>query len=205
MHISGKRFVLLAGIALLAACEESFVPSHMPTALEPAAKASSSVLYDYVFSGDIQGSLDNVPASASDPFKQVSSGALSFSFPAASTGETFICDGKNPELLETTIDWGGYASDPWSGELNLSRRKRSAFHLQITGTQADSSGGSINLAVNDVPVVDTNSGDVAEIRFEDARALISALSYSETDGSGQPVYDSTDRCVNFTITATRQN
>lgn len=203
MHTSGKWFVLLAGIALLAACEESFGPSDMPTSLVPAAKPSSSAVYDYVFSGDIQGSLDNVTASASDPFKQVSTNGLSFSFPTASMGDTSVCNQKNPELVPSVNDWGGYDSDPWSGELTLSRRKRSAFHLQITGAQTDGSG-SINLAVNDLPVEDTNSGNTAVIRFEDARALISALSYSDTDGGGQPVYDSADRCVNFTITATRQ-
>ncbi|HET6360584.1 MAG TPA: hypothetical protein VFH11_00840 [Gemmatimonadota bacterium] len=203
MHSSRKRFVLLAGIALFAACEESFGPSGMPTALEPAAKPSSNVLYDYEFSGDIQGTMDNVPASASDPFKQVSTGGLSFSFPTASTGDTFVCDQKNPELVPSVNDWGGYDSAPWAGELNLSRRKRSAFHLQISGGQTDGSG-SLNLAVNDVSVQDSNDGEIAVLRFDDARALISALSYSETDGGGQADYDSADRCVDFTITATRQ-
>src|SRR5688572_32137323 len=144
MHGPGKWFVLLAGIALLAACEESFGPAGMPTSLEPAAKPPSTSLYTYAFSGDIQGSLENVPASPSDPFKQVSSGGLSFSFPAASTGNTTVCDQKNPELVPSVNDWGGYDSAPWGGELNLSRKKRSAFHLQITGTQTDESGGSIN-------------------------------------------------------------
>lgn len=202
MQTSGKWLFLLAGIALLAGCEESFGPSDMPTSLEPAAKPSPTVLYDYEFAGDIQGTLDNVAVGGSDPFKQVSSAGLTFSFPTASTGDTLTCDSKNPELLPSVNDWSGYASDPWGGQLNLSRKKRSAIHLQITGTQTG--GGSINLAVNDVPVEDTNSGNTAEIRFENARALISALSYSEIDGGGQPVYDSADRCVNFTVTATRQ-
>ena len=204
MRSYGKQILLMATVGILAGCEESFGPTNTTSSLEPAAKPSSNALYDYTFEGDIQGTLNDVSASTSDPFKEVSFGSLSFSFPMDSTaGDTSVCDDKNPELLPSVNDWGGYSSDPWSGELNLSRRKRSAFHLQITGTQTDGSG-SINLAVNDVPFQDSNDGIIAEIQFKDARALISAFSYSDTVGGGQPDYDSADRCVNFTIRATRQ-
>ena len=200
MHADDMRYVLMAGLAFFLACEESYGPTDMATGLELAAKPANA-LYTYTFSGDIQGELTNVPASSSDPFKQVSASGLSFEFPAASTADTTACNTDQPSLAPTVNDWDGYASDKWAGAIDLSRRKKSSFHLQITGTQNDGTG-SINLAVNDVPVEDTNVGGTAMIRFEDARALISALSYSETDGNGDPTYDAEDRCVNFSITAT---
>lgn len=204
MHAHGKRFVLIAGIALLVACEESFGPTDTPTSLGPSAKPSSSALYTYTFSGDIEGTLDSVPASTSDPFKQVSAGGLSFEFPATSSGMTSICNEKPKLETDTVNEWEGYASAPWGGEMTLSRRKRSSFHLQITGSQTDGVG-SINLAVNDVPVEGTNGAGNPELRFQDSRALISALSYSDTTSSGGPDCDADDRCVNFIITATPQS
>ena len=195
MHSYRKSLILTMLLGVFVACEESAVPTDGITGLELAAKPVSAV-YTYIFSGDIQGVVENVPGTASDPFKQIATSGLTFSFPASS-GDTGVCDAKQPELLESTNDWGGYADADWTGSIDLSRRKRSSFHLQITGSQTDGTG-SINLAVNDVPEEDTNV-----IQFVNARALISALSYSETDG-GQPTYDAADRCVNFTITAEPQ-
>lgn len=201
MHAYGMRYVLMTGLALLLACEETNGPTGTTTGLELSAKPSS-VLYTYTFSGDIEGTLTNVPASSSDPFKVVNSSGLSFSFLTAATGNTTVCN-QEQSLQPAVIDWGEYDSDSWAGAMDLSRRKKSAFHLQITGAQNDGTG-SINLVVNDVPVLDTNSGGLAVIQFQDARALISALSYSKTDGDGAPIYDADDRCVNFTITAEPQ-
>jgi hypothetical protein len=200
-----KPFVLIACFGILAACEESIVPTDSDTALELSAKPGATpVFYDYTFSGDIVGNLNDVPVSGSDPFKQLNSADFTFSFPTTSTeGDTGTCDLKNPELLPSVNAWDSYASGGWGGQVELSRRKRGAFHLQITGTQTDPDGGSINLALNDTPVEDTNAGGTAVIRFENARALVSAFSYAEVDGEG-PMYDSQDRCVNFTITAERQ-
>jgi hypothetical protein len=114
------------------------------------------------------------------------------------------CDQKNPELASSVNDWGGYDSAPWGGDLDLSRRKRSSFHLQISGTQTDDDAGSINLAVNDVAVEGTDLEGNRQIRFQDARALVSAFSYSDTGVDEEPAYDALDRCVNFEITAKRQ-
>jgi hypothetical protein len=197
------QLLLMASVGLLVGCEESFGPTDTPTSLEPAAKPAPAAVYDYVFTGDIEGTLQNVSASPSDPFKQVGSDELSFNFPASSTGVVDTCDQKNPELVPSTNEWRGYAAAPWGGGIDLSRRKRSAFHLQITGSQTDTDGGSINLAVNDVAVDDTDPSGNPQIRFQNARALVSAFSYSETLGGG-PDYDAQDRCVNFEITATRQ-
>jgi len=204
MRSSGKQLLLIVIVGFLAACEESSVPTDTSTSLEPAAKPAPNAVYDYEFEGDIVGELLNVSASPNDPFKQVNAGGLNFSFPASSTGVADTCNQKNPELAPSVNDWGGYDSGPWGGALNLSRRKQSAFHLQITGTQADEAG-SINLAVNDVPVEDSNDMDtgIAIIRFQNARALVSALSYSDTLDNGGPDYDPDDRCVNFIITATK--
>jgi hypothetical protein len=198
-----KLLVLLAGIAFFAACEDSIGPTDTPTPLELAAKPSASTLYTYMFTGDIHGTVSNVAASPSDPFKQVSAGGLSFSFPDFSVGDTMVCDQEQPDLAPSVNAWGGYASAPWGGDLNLSRRKKSSFHLQLTGTQTDGAG-SINLAVNDVPVVDTNDGVTATIEFQDSRALISAFSFADTVAGGEPIHDSDDRCVNFTITAMKE-
>jgi hypothetical protein len=203
MHAYGRWFVLIAGIAYFGACEDSIGPTDTPTSLELSAKPPSNTLYTYALSGDIEGTLTNVSASTSDPFKQVNTGGLSFEFPATSTADTTACNQKDRSLAPTVNDWGGYDSGPWAGEMNLSRRKRSSFHLQITGTQTDGAG-SINLAVNDVPVEGTNDEGNPELQFQDSRALISALSYSDTTSSGEPDYDADDRCVNFTITATPQ-
>jgi hypothetical protein len=203
MHARQKLLVLLAGIALFSACEDNIGPSDTSTPLGLAAKPPASTLYTYMFTGDIQATVSNVPASPSDPFKQVSAGGLAFSFPMASTGNTTVCNQEQPDLAPSVNDWGGYDSAPWGGDLNLSRRKKSSFHLQITGTQTDGAG-SINLAVNDVPAVDTNVDGTATIEFQDARALISAFSFADTGVGGEPIHDSDDRCVNFTITATPQ-
>jgi len=193
-----KSLVITMLFGAFLGCEEGFGPGDDPTGLELSARPAGSAVYTYTFDGDIRGVVTNVSGSASDPFKQIATSGLTFSFPPASSGNTSVCDAEQPELLETTNDWGGYAAADWTGNLDLSRRKRSSFHLQITGSQSDGSG-SINLAVNDVAVEGTNV-----IQFVDARALISALSYSETDEGGQPIPDGVDRCVNFTITAELQ-
>ena len=198
-----KQILLVATLGFLAACEESFGPTDTPTSLEPAAKQAPAAVYDYAFTGDIEGTLLNVSASPADPFKQLTSGGLDFEFVAASW-DTTACNEKQPDLTPSVADWGGYALAPWDVQVDLSRRKRSAIHLQITGTQNDGAG-SINLAVNDVPFADeNNNGVTAVIEFQDARALVSALSYSDTLDSGGPDYDPDDRCVNFTITATKR-
>ena len=192
-----NSLVLTILLGVFVACEEGVVPTDGVTGLELAAKSPTSAVYTYTFSGDIQGVLADVPGNASDPFKQIVTSGQTFSFPPTSSGNTSVCDSEQPELVETTNDWGEYAAPDWTGNVDLSRRKRSSFHLQITGSQSDGSG-SINLAVNDVAIEGTNV-----IHFVDARALISALSYSETDLNDQPLYDSRDRCVTFTITASQ--
>lgn len=203
MRSYGRHVLLISSVGLLAACEESFVPTDAETSLEPAAKPAPTAVYTYAFTGDIEGTLLNVSASPADPFKQVNSSGLDFEFVAA-TGDTIVCNEKQPDLAPSVNDWGGYALAPWDVQVDLSRRKRSAFHLQITGIQDDGTG-SINLAVNDVPFLDNNDdGVTAVIEFRDVRALVSALSYSDTLDSGGPDYDPDDRCVNFTITATKQ-
>ena len=205
MRSYGKRFILIAGVGLLAACGEGLAPTDAGTLLELSGKPSPpAALYTYTFTGDIQGTLQNVPANAGDPFKQVSAGGLTFWFPAVASGDTGACDSEQPELMPTTIDWRGYATFPWGGDLDMSRRKRGAFHLQITGSQSDGAG-SINLVVNDVAAEGTDGGGNPILQFDDARALISAFSYSNTEGvGGPPIYDPQDRCVDFEITATPQ-
>jgi hypothetical protein len=200
MRSYGRPLLLIASVGFLAACEESVVPTDTSSPLELAGKPAPTAVYDYEFEGDIVGELLNVSASPSDPFKQVNSGGLDFEFVTAS-GDTTACNEKHRDLTLSVNDWGGYALDPWDVQVDLSRRKRSAFHLQITGTQ-DDGVGSINLAVNDVPFMDENdNGLTAVIEFRDVRALVSALSYSDTLDGGGPDYDPDDRCVNFIITA----
>ena len=203
MRWYGRPLLLIASVGLLAACEESFVPTDTSTSLAPAAKPEPAAVYDYAFTEDIEGTLLSVSANPADPFKQLNASGLDFAFVTAS-GDTTVCNEKQPDLTPSVNDWGGYALAPWDVQVDLSRRKRTSFHLQITGTRTDGTG-SINLAVNDVPVVDSNDTNTgtAIIRFQDARALVSALSYSDTLDGGGPDYDADDRCVNFTITATR--
>jgi hypothetical protein len=87
--------------------------------------------------------------------------------------------------------------------MDLARRRGGGFHLQLVGDQEDQDGGHINLVVNHEPLTDTvnPTTGVAFVEFRNARALVSLASWAETDGSGSPVTDDRDRCINFTITA----
>jgi hypothetical protein len=158
-------------------------------------------LYTVTFDGDLEGTVSDVTLDYRDPLKQISSSAVSFR-PVSASGDRSVCPRLNGVPV-TAADWAGFSSSAWLGTMDLARRRGGSFHLQLVGDQEDQDGGHINLVVNHEPLTDTvnPTTGVAFVEFRNARALVSLASWAETDGSGSPVTDDRDRCINFTITA----
>jgi hypothetical protein len=168
---------------------------------EVTLRQGKTNLYTVTFGGDLEGTVSDVTLDYRDPLKQISSSAASFR-PVLASGDRSVCPRING-LSVTATDWVGFSGSTWLGTMDLARRRGGSFHLQLVGDQEDQDGGHINLVVNHEPLTDTvnPTTGVAFVEFRNARALVSLASWAETDGSGSPVTDDRDRCINFTITA----
>lgn len=158
-------------------------------------------LYTVTFGGDLEGTVSGVLVDFRDPLKQITTNGVTFR-PGAASGDRSVCPRINGTPV-TATDWAGFSGSGWFGSMDLARRRDSSFHLQLLGDQEDQDGGHINLVVNHKPMADTVdvTTGIAFTEFRNARALVSLASWAETDGSGSPVTDDRDRCINFTITA----
>jgi hypothetical protein len=158
-------------------------------------------LYTVTFGGDLEGTVSGVLVDFRDPLKQITTSGVTFR-PSAASGDRSVCPRINGGPV-TATDWAGFSGSGWFGTMDLARRRGGDFHLQLVGDQQDADGGHVNLVVNNKPVVDTVdlATGIAFTEFRNTRALVSLASWTEIDGSGAPVTDDRDRCINFTITA----
>ncbi len=168
---------------------------------EVTLRQGRSNLYTVTFGGDLEGSVSGVIVDFRDPLKQITTSGVTFR-PVAATGDRSVCPRINGTPV-SAADWAGFSDWAWLGAMDLARRRSGSFHLQLLGDQEDQDGGHINLVVNHTPLTDTVNltTGIAFTEFRNARALVGLASWAETDGSGSPVTDDRDRCINFTITA----
>jgi hypothetical protein len=158
-------------------------------------------LYTITFGGDLEGTVSGVIVDFRDPLKQITTSGVRFR-PGTASGDRSVCPRINGVPV-TATDWAAFSGSAWLGTMDLARRRGGSFHIQLLGDQEDQDGGHINLVVNHNPltdIVDLTTG-IAFTEFRNARALVGLASWAETDGSGVPVMDDRDRCINFTITA----
>lgn len=188
MRLVPTPAALSLAAALLLGCEAQNPTS--PAVPDPVqAKVSGGAgqaSYSVQFGGDIASDPFAATLSANDPFQSVSLNSVTLSFVATS----------GIGCLNTVAGWGLYVGKNWTGSLTIKKRAGSNSHLGFVGTSAD--GGWINLAINNATTQNT-VGNVTTLTFANATAYIGAGS----SPSGTSGADAGDRCVSFTITATR--
>ena len=191
-----NRSLSLLSLALLGVvgCSDK-IPTAVgsPSGPPSFAKGSGQTLYALTFATDIQtGSIVfSGLAKTGDPFLGIGGDNVRLTLPAATTGNTAVCDSDGTGLGATTNSWGGYVGE-WIGTLSIIK-KRGLIYFSY---RAFRGGGFLNLDSH-AAFTETNSGGVVTISISNARALIGAT--SSPDGV---VSDATDRCLTFSVTAT---
>jgi hypothetical protein len=199
MEIPMHRPLSLFTLAVLGlgACSDT-APTAVESPSEPPslAKGSGQTLYSLTFATDIQtGSVVfSGLAKTGDPFLGIGGDNVYLTLPAATSGNTAVCDADGSGLGATTNTWGGYAGE-WKGTLSITK-KRGQIYFSYRANPAGGGAGFLNLDSH-AAFTETNTGGVVTIAISNTRGMIGAT--STPDGAG---FDATDRCLTFSVTAT---
>ena len=197
-----SAFALLALLGL-AACNAD-IPTGTDSSTGPlfARGGGNQTLYAITLAGGLQSDPTN-PFSAmgvtGNPFSsKVSANPAYLILPASAGGDDLAaCDGDG-SLGPSTALWGGYEG-LWKGSFSVTGKKPYGYHVAFNATRDDGTGW-IWLVVNSAGVKSNNN---LTLSFTNVRGLVSA--YSTPTGSFDPrvgPFDSQDRCLTFSITAT---
>jgi len=196
-------------VALLALCGLAACNTESPTGTDAASAplfargGGSQTSYGFTFAGGLVSDPTH-PFSAmgvtNNPFSaQIAGNPVYLILPAGSGGNTSICDQDGSGQPPSTGNWGGYEG-VWKGSFSIAAKKGgSSYHVGYNATREDGTGW-IWLVVNG-PAVKSNNN--LTLTFTNVRGLVST--YSTPTGSFDPrvgPFDSDDRCLTFSITAT---
>jgi hypothetical protein len=197
MELTMRCTLALIALLGLAACS-GMTPTAADTPGEAPsfAKASGQTLYALTFATDLQtGSLVfSGLAKTGDPFLGIGGSNVYLTLPAATSGNTAVCDADGSGLGATTNSWGGYARE-WKGTLSITK-KRGLIYFSYSANPADGGAGFLNLDSH-ASFTETSSGGIVTIAISNARGMVGATSTPD----GGP-YDAQDRCLSFSVTAT---
>ena len=201
-----KQSLGVAALVLLAvvACD-SASPSLTGLLSDEAQLAKgggSQTQYGFTFAGGLASDPLHPfsdAAKTGDPFYGgVSGDPVYLTLPASSGGDASVCN-DGSDLLPSIGDWGAYAG-VWKGSFSIGAKGQGpSYHLAFNATREDGTGW-IWLVVNGTGVKSNNN---LTLTFTNVRGLVST--YSTPTGSFDPrvgPFDSTDRCLTFSITAT---
>ncbi len=195
-------FALLALFGL-AACNADTPTGTNSSAGPPlfAKGGGTQTQYAITFAGGLQSDLAHpfsALAKTGDPFYGgVSGNPVYLTLPASAGGDAAVCNAGS-SLLPSTGDWGAYAG-VWKGTYSVGARGQGPSYDQGFNATREDGTGWILLSVKGDGVKSNNN---LTLTFTNARGLVSASSTPTGSFGGVGPFDSQDRCLTFSITAT---
>jgi hypothetical protein len=200
-----KLILGVAAVALLSvvACD-SASPTLTGLLAEEALLAKgggSQTQYGFTFAGGLASDPAHpfsAAAKTGDPFYGgVSGNPVYLTLPASAGGNASVCNQDGSGQLPSIGDWGAYAG-VWKGDFSIGAKGQGpSYHLAFNATREDGTGW-IWLVVNGTGVKSSNK---LTLTFTNVWGLVGAGS-TPTGAQGVGPFDSTDRCLTFSITAT---